>query len=119
MKNISNVTVKWSYIATLIIVTVWLSACATPEPNSAANASLPFYRCEHDISFTAKFDGDAVRLDSSRGYDILFARSKAEQDKQGYSNPRMTASFGLGSTGREAQLRYPLLPLIARCVRDN
>ena len=119
MKKKGNVTVISSYIAILFIVIAGLGACATPEPNSAANASLPFYRCEHGISFTAKFDGDAVRLDSSHGYDILFARSKAEQDKQEYSNSRMAASFGLGSTGREAQLRYPLLPLIARCMQDN
>ena len=71
------------------------------------------------MAFTARFMGDSVALDSSRGYEVLFAKSKVEQDKQEYSNPRMAASFGLGSSGREAQLRYPLLPLIARCVRDN
>jgi hypothetical protein len=30
----------------------------------------------------------------------------------------MRAEFGLGASGREAVLRYPLLPLVARCVRD-
>jgi hypothetical protein len=35
-----------------------------------------------------------------------------------YSNPRMKAEFGLGATGREAIVRYPLLPLAARCARD-
>ncbi len=119
MKKQGNVSVIWPYTAILIIVLTGLVACAAPEPSGLAKASLPFYRCEHGIAFTAKFDGDAVTLDSSRGYDLLFARSKAEQDKQEYSNPRMSASFGLGSSGREAQLRYPLLPLIARCVRDN
>lgn len=119
MKKQINVSVIWSHTATVIVVMAGLSACATQAPSGADKASLPFYRCEHGIAFTAKFEGDAVRLGSSHGYDILFARSKAEQDKQQYSNPRMVASFGLGSIGREAQLRYPLLPLIARCVRDN
>jgi hypothetical protein len=35
-----------------------------------------------------------------------------------YANPRLRAEFGLGATGREAILHYPLLPLTARCVRD-
>jgi hypothetical protein len=116
MKKQGNVSVIWSYIAMKIVVIASLGACASPEPSSSAKTSLPFYRCEYGIEFTAKFDGDSVALDSSRGYDLLYATGK---DKKEYSNPRMAASFGQGASGREAQLRYPLLPLIAHCVRDN
>ena len=35
-----------------------------------------------------------------------------------YSNAVVRAEFGLRASGREAVLRYPLLPLVARCVRD-
>ena len=119
MKKQSNVAVKWSYIAIQIIVILGLSACATSQLGGTGQGSLPFYRCEHGIEFTAKFVGESVSLDSSRGYDVLFAATKAAQDNKEYSNPRMAASFGLGTSGQEAQLRYPLLPLIARCVRDH
>jgi len=35
-----------------------------------------------------------------------------------YTNARLRAEFGLGVSGREAILRYPLVPLVARCVRQ-
>jgi hypothetical protein len=78
-------------------------------------APLPFYRCEYGIEFTAKFIGDSVALDSVRGYDILHRSDKPHV----YSNPRVNVEFNLGVLGREAIVRYPLLPLAARCVRDN
>jgi hypothetical protein len=76
---------------------------------------LPFYRCEYGIEFTAKFIDDSVALDSVRGYDVLYRSGKPSV----YSNPRMHVEFNLGVLGREAIVRYPLLPLVARCVRDN
>ncbi len=82
-------------------------------------AALPHYRCEHGIEFSVKFVDDSAVLNGSRGYDVLYRDAGGQGDKQTvFSNPRMRAEFGLGTSGREAVLRYPLLPLVARCVRD-
>lgn len=89
-----------------------LSGCAQPP----AGPALPYYRCEHQIGFTARFVDDAVVLDSTRGYEILYR--PAGSKTQMYRNIRMSAEFNLGPSGQEALLRYPLLPLAARCVRD-
>jgi hypothetical protein len=108
-----------------------VAACAnspgtTPTASVAAAAKpLDFYRCEYGIEFSAKFVDNTVTLDSSRGYDVLFKDSKASASPASpsitpveYSNPRMNATFNLGVTGGEAVLRYPLLPLVSRCVRE-
>jgi hypothetical protein len=94
-----------------------LASCASsgPEPASVR------YRCEYGIEFSARFSGESVSLDSTRGYELLFRDAKPLPDppKPGeYRNPRMSVEFGLGANGREALLRYPLLPLVARCVKD-
>lgn len=82
-------------------------------------APAPLYRCENAIEFSARFIDDTAVLDGSRGYDVLYRDAGGLTDKQAvYSNPRMRAEFGLGPSGREAILRYPLLPLVVRCVRD-
>ena len=88
----------------------------------------PLYQCEHGIAFTVKFaDNTAllsgVRMPSGRpgaGDQDLLLRDAGGQGAQQafYSNPRMRAEFGLGASGREAILRYPLLPLVVRCLRD-
>jgi hypothetical protein len=81
----------------------------------------PQYRCELGIEFTAKFIDETVALDGSRGYDVLFRSAKGAAQAGNanfYSNPRMEVEFNQGSGGREATLRYPLLPLAVRCVRD-
>jgi hypothetical protein len=104
-----------------------LAACANSPSTAtvAATKPLDFYRCEYGIEFTAKFVDNSVTLDSSRGYDVLFKDSKASASPVSpsitpveYSNPRMNATFNLGVTGREAVVRYPLLPLVSRCVRE-
>jgi hypothetical protein len=112
MEKRGNVIVIWSYVAILFVAFMNLSACTAPAPS----APLPYYRCEHGVEFTARFIDESVALDSNRGYEILQQKSK---DKNEFSNSRMAVAFGLGGTGREAVLRFPLLPLIARCVRDN
>jgi hypothetical protein len=89
-----------------------LMGCAAP----AATEALPVYRCEHNIDFTARFVDDSVLVRDTRGQDVLYR--SAGQPPGHYSNPRMSAEFGLGASGREAILRYPMLPLLARCVRD-
>jgi hypothetical protein len=99
-----------------------LGACSGPMPDRP----LPFYRCEYGIEFTAKFVDDSVALSGSRGYEVLYRSSKqastpasAKPNANEYSNARMEAEFNLGPTLREAIVRYPLLPLVSRCVRDN
>ena len=92
-----------------------LAACAgrgwqSPEP---------LYRCEYGIEFTVRFIDDTAVLEGTRGYDVLYRDAGGQGEQQTvYSNPRMRAEFGLGASGHEALLRYPLLPLVARCVRD-
>jgi hypothetical protein len=91
-----------------------LAACAAGGPSSGAQ-----YRCEHGIDFKVKFVDDTAVLDGAGGSDLLFRDAGGQGAQQAvYSNPRMRAEFGLGASGREAVLRYPLLPLVARCVRD-
>ncbi len=87
---------------------------------------LPFYRCEYGLEFTAKFIDDSVALESTRGYDLLYRGGKyastptnAKPNSNEYSNARMQVEFNQGVTQREAIVRYPLLPLVSRCVRDN
>lgn len=79
----------------------------------------PLYRCEYGIEFTVKFVDDTAVLDGSRGYDVLYRDAGGQGPGQSvYKNLRMQAEFGLGASGREAILRYPLLPLVARCARE-
>lgn len=99
-----------------------LSACSGPAPERP----LPYYRCEYGIEFSAKFVDDSVALNSTRGYDVLYRGGKhastpanAKPNSNEYSNARMQVEFNLGPTLREAIVRYPLLPLVSRCVRDN
>jgi hypothetical protein len=99
-----------------------LGACSGPTPQRP----LPFYRCEYGIEFTAKFVDDSVALNGTRGYELLYRSSKlastpasAKPNANEYSNARMQAEFNLGPTLSEAIVRYPLLPLVSRCVRDN
>jgi hypothetical protein len=95
-----------------------LAACAGNTPTySTSAAALPFYRCEQNLEFTARFIDDSVALDTSRGYDVLFKKKSGKPDE--YDNARMSAEFNLGSGGKEAILRYPLLPLVLRCVKSN
>jgi hypothetical protein len=96
-----------------------LAGCAqTPSAPVASER----YRCELGIEFTARFQDNSVALDTTRGYELLFRDAKPLPDPpkpNEYRNPRMSAEFKMGANGREALLRYPLLPLAARCVRDQ
>jgi len=97
----------------LLAALALLSACAAP--GSVATR----YRCEHGIDFSVRFVDDSALIESSRASDVLFRDAGGQGASQTvYSSARMRAEFGLGSGGREAVLRYPLLPLVARCVRD-
>ncbi|MGH6627694.1 MAG: hypothetical protein ACRECD_14345 [Burkholderiaceae bacterium] len=101
-------------LATLALAFI-VAGCA----GQGGRADLPLYRCEYGIEFTARFVDDTAVLDSSRGYELLYRDAGGQGPQQSvYSNPRMKAEFGLGASAREAVLHYPLLPLVARCVRD-
>lgn len=100
-----------------------LASCA-----GTGSGGSPVYRCEHGIAFTVKFADNTAVLSGARtptghsgdGDQDLLLRDAGGQGAQQafYSNPRMRAEFGLGASGREAVLRYPLLPLVVQCVRD-
>ena len=93
-----------------------LAGCASAPPGP----SLTHYRCEAGVEFTVRFVDDSAVLDAGpRGYDVLLRDAVGLTPQQTvYRNPRVRAEFGLGTSGREAILRYPLLPLVVRCVRD-
>jgi hypothetical protein len=104
----------WMTCSALLVAAV-VGGCA--GGNGLDNG--PLYRCEHGIDFRVKFIDDTALLSGSGGEDLLQRDAGGEGPRQTvYSNPRMRAEFGLGASGREAVLRYPLLPLVARCVRD-
>lgn len=108
-QSIQRVTVLILFAATGA-----LTACAGKR---GAN-ELPRYQCEQGIEFTVRLVDDTAVLDGTRGKDILYRDAGGQGAQTVYSNPRMRAEFGLGASGREAMLHYPLLPLEARCVRD-
>ena len=96
---------------------ILLTGCATRNPGNSSTGQR--YRREQGIEFSVKFVDDSALIDSSRGYNVLFRDAGGQGEGQtAYSNPVVRAEFGLGAGGREAVLRYPLLPLVARCVRD-
>lgn len=101
-------------VLTALLGALALSACAGRGGQAGA-----LYRCEHGVEFTVRFIDDNALLDGSRGHELLYRDAGGQGDQQTvYSNERVRAEFGLGASGREAVLRYPLLPLVARCVRD-
>lgn len=91
-----------------------LTACAGPGNQPEA----PFYRCEAGVDFRARFIDNSVALTGSRGHEVLYRDAGGAGAQAFYSNPRMKAEFGLGPSGREAILRYLLVPLVVRCVRE-
>ena len=109
---------KRAGVAAALPLALVIVACAGPSPPTA-QAPLPHYRCEHKIDFSVSFVDDTAVLNGSGGQDVLYRNAGGQGDMQRfYSNPRMQAEFGLGAQGREAILRYPLLPLVARCALD-
>ena len=122
VNTISSLQRSARYATLCAILLASASGCST----GPVSKPLPFYRCEYGIEFTAKFVDDSVAVEGPRGYDLLYRGGKhastpanAKPNSNEYSNPRMQIEFNLGVTQREAILRYPLLPLVSRCVRDN
>ena len=103
---------------TLAVMAVALSGCAGIGGAGVLAPDLSHYRCDGGMEFTVRFaDGTAI-VKGARGDDLLLRDAGGQGAQTVYSNPRVRAEFGLGASGREAVLRYPLLPLVARCVRD-
>ena len=96
---------------------VLLTGCAAGNFGNSPTGQR--YRCEQGIEFDVKFVDDSALIDSSRGNYVLLRDAGGQGEGQTvYSNAEMRAEFGLGAGGREAVLRYPLSPLVVRCVRD-
>ena len=95
-----------------------LAGCTT-DSDMLKTAEAERYRCENDIAFTVRFLDDSAAINSNRGYEVLYRTAGGLTPSQTvYSNPRMRAEFGLGSTGKEAILRYLLQPVVVRCAQD-
>ena len=114
------------FMATSVMVLLWLSGCASvgvppTEPRATGPASSsPRYRCDQGIAFTVRFTDDTAVVDAGpRGSEVLLRDAGGATPQQTvYSNSRMRAEFGLGTTGREAMLRYASPPLAAHCVQE-
>jgi len=106
-------------LVTGLLAAAALGGCAGMGPSRPAE-SRAHYRCEHGFEFTVRFVDDSAVLDAgSRGSDVLLRDAGGATPQQSvYSNLRMRAEFGLGASGREAILHYPMLPLVSHCVRD-
>jgi hypothetical protein len=95
-----------------------LASCAT-ESSLLRTPEADRYRCENNIAFTVRFTGDSATINSNRGYEVLLRTAGGLNPSQTvYSNPRMRAEFSLDASGKGAILRYPLQPLVVRCVLD-
>ena len=104
-------------VSAMAFALVLLTGCAAGNLGSSSAGQR--YRCEQGIEFSVKFVDDSALIDSSRGYNVLFRDAGGQGEGQTvYSNAVVRAEFGLGAGGREAVVRYPLLPLVVRCVRD-
>lgn len=114
MNMLARGDLRWK-TGLLLAAAAALSACAGPGRPSGALQ----YRCEHGMDFKVRFVDDTALLEGPRANAVLFRDAGGQGPQQAvYSNTQMRAEFGLGANAREAQLRYPLLPLVARCVRD-
>ena len=104
-------------LVSAMALAVLLTGCATGNFGSSSTGQR--YRCEQGLQFSVKFVDDSALIDSSFGNDVLFRDAGGQGEGQTvYSNAAVRAEFGLGASGREARLSYPLLPLVARCVQD-
>jgi hypothetical protein len=112
--GVLTAAVLWGCTATAPVPSA--SPAAPPGPA----ASTARYRCEQNIEFTVRFAEDSAMVDAGpRGNEVLLRDAGGTTPLQTvYTNARLRAEFGLGVSGREAILRYPLVPLVARCVRQ-
>ena len=104
-------------VSAMAFALVLLTGCAAGNLGSSPTGQR--YRCEQGIEFSVKFVDDSALNDSSRGYNVLLRDAGGQGEGQTvYSNAVVRPEFGLGAGGREAVLRYPLLPLVVQCGWD-
>ena len=88
------------------------------EPGAALSDA--HYRCDQGIEFTVRFGDDSALIASpKRGSELLLRDAGGVTPQQAvYSNARLRAEFGMGASGREAELQYLPEPQVAHCRRD-
>ena len=113
MRTTTNALLACLFMACFVV-----AGCAgTAGPTKATEADR--YRCDNDVAFTVRFSGESAVVDSNRGYEVLYrTASGATSGQAAYSNPRLRAEFGLGTTTDQTILRYLLQPVVLRCVRE-
>ena len=113
----------------MAVFLVWLVAgCA-----SIQDAPRLRYRCPHGPDFEVRLYRDMALVEGQRGHAVLqrvadaaldkavepvsHQNAPATQDGLHYADPTLTASFGLGLSGRLAALRYTGIPETVHCER--
>ena len=110
-----NPGVRMAFLLTLAGAAA-LAGCAGL---TGSRPSAQVYRCAQNLQFAVSFVNDTAVLKGARGDDVLLRDAGGQGAQTVYTNPRMRAEFGLGSSGREALLQYvPPAPLVVRCQRD-
>ena len=97
------------------------STPVSPAASATSGAQVAHYKCDGNIEFRVRFLDDSAMLESGPplGSETLLRDAGGLTPQQTvFSNTRMRAEFGLGAAGREAILRVPAPPLVARCVLD-
>lgn len=96
------------------------AAASEPPQPVAPQASLPHFRCDHDIEFTVRFGDGTAQIDAgAQGSETLLRDAGGVTPQQTvYSSTRLKAEFGLGADGREALLHYASPAIEARCTKD-
>jgi hypothetical protein len=120
-------------LPTAALAALLLCGCAAPpsQPGSAAVAAAspaaappasapPHYRCDGGLEFTVRFGDDTAVLDAgAQGKETLLRDAGGATPQQTvYSNDRVRAEFGLGTTTREAVVHYASPAREVHCVED-
>ena len=95
----------------------------TASPGTAAaarGANVPHFRCDEGFEFDVRFGDDSAVLDAgAQGKETLLRDAGGATPQQSvYSNLRLRAEFGLGTTARESLLHYAAPPRDLHCVQQ-
>ena len=106
-------------VAAMAMASVVVLAGCAGMTGSSSSSNQPVYRCDQGLQFTVRFVNDTAMLNGARGDDVLLRDAGGQGTQTVYTNPRLRAEFGLGSSGREALLQYlPPAPVALRCRSD-
>ena len=75
------------------------------------------YQCPEGLSFEARLYEDMALLDGQRGHAVLERLPHPRADELLYSDPTLTADFGLGVDQRLVRLSYAGIPEAVTCTR--